>query len=397
MDIDFDLNVTQFSKELKVLFLFLKSGESVGDVPELDQDWLVDFDWDKFLKLTLHHRVYPELYRKLQTMKTAWVPSHMMDTLRKHYHNNAFQMLHLSAEMEQLSKSFATQMIRSLVLKGPVLAADLYGDISLRTSRDLDILVPIDDLDRVDDLLSKLNYEKIEYPLTVLNDWKWRHHHITYYHADKRVTVEIHWRLGPGPAKEPSFNELWERRRLSTITSSPVHYLGKEDLFSFLASHGARHGWSRLRWLVDIDQIVKQNLDASVLIKQLKKHDNLHVGAQALVLTTQLLQTTLPSELNVLTTGSRARRLAQGAIFYIRQMVNLHTDPVPEDVSKYHKRHLFSLMSNWNKVLFVLSFMYPYPEDVETLPLPKYAQFLYFPLRPFLWAWRRAKKQTAAT
>ena len=58
----------------------------------------------------------------------------------------------------------------------------------------------------------------------------------------------------------------------------------------------------------------------------------------------------------------------------------------------YHKRHLFSLMSNQQKFLFIMSFLYPYPEDAEILPLPKYLHFLYFPLRPFLWAWRKSKE-----
>ena len=49
-------------------------------------------------------------------------------------------MLHLTREMEMICKSFNENQIKSLVLKGPVLAADLYGDLSLRTSADLDIL-----------------------------------------------------------------------------------------------------------------------------------------------------------------------------------------------------------------------------------------------------------------
>ena len=39
-----------------------------------------------------------------------------------------------------------------------------------------------------------------------------------------------------------------------------------------------------------------------------------------------------------------------------------------------------------------MSFLYPYPEDAETLPLPKYLHFLYFPLRPFLWALEENKE-----
>ncbi|WP_217582298.1 nucleotidyltransferase family protein, partial [Lysinibacillus sp. GbtcB16] len=76
-----------------------------------------------------------------------------------------------------------------------------------------------------------------------------------------QIKIEIHWRLHPGPGKEPSFEALWERKRTSTLTSESIYQLGREDLFLFLISHGARHGWSRLRWLLDINQMVKQGLD----------------------------------------------------------------------------------------------------------------------------------------
>ena len=73
--------------------------------------------------------------------------------------------------------------------------------------------------------------------------------------------LEIHWRLDARPSKEPTFNELWERKRVSPITSYPVYFLGEEDLFLYLVSHGARHGWFRLRWLLDIDQMVRKGFD----------------------------------------------------------------------------------------------------------------------------------------
>ena len=204
--------------------------------------------------------------------------------------------------------------------------------------------------------------------------------------------MEVHWRLNPGPAKEPHFDELWDRKRKSSLTNYPIYFLGREDLFLFLVSHGARHGWSRLRWLIDIHQIVKQKLDWKKLIKLLKKYHYLHVGGQALILSSQLLKTPLVEEMKPLLSGNTSRRLAQEAIFYLENMVNLHTDPVPESVAKYHKRHLFSLMSYQQKLFFIMSFLYPYPEDAKALPLPKYLHFLYFPLRPVLWAWRKTRK-----
>ena len=59
-------------------------------------------------------------------------------------------------------------------------------------------------------------------------------------------------------------------------------------------------------------------------------------------------------------------------------MINLHTEPVPEEVFIYHSRHLFSLMSNQQKILYIMSQLYPYPIDAKTLPLPKFLHFYIF-------------------
>jgi len=392
MEAGLSLDLSQFPKELVLLLSLLKSEEGKCDsVCSGSSGELDPIDWDAFLELAVHHRVFPALYRKLKDTQET-VPPSVLQALKNDYKQNTFQMLHLSAEMDAVCKLFSDAQIRTLVLKGPVLAADLYGDISLRTSGDLDILVPIDKLELAEKLLAGHGYVKDEYIQTVLNDWKWRHHHVTFFHRHKGIKVEVHWRLGPGPGKEPGFDALWKRRRISAVTRHPVYYLGREDLFLFLVSHGARHGWSRLRWLMDIDRMAAQNLDVPKLRRLLQQYGHLHIGAQALLLTSQLLNTPLSDELRALTQAKRAEALAQDALFYIRQMVNLHSEPLPLEVSEYHRRHLFSLMSSTRKVLFILTFFYPYPEDANTLTLPKSLHFLYFPLRPFLWVWRKTKR-----
>lgn len=383
MDNDFCLDAAPFPEELNVLLSVLRN----------DQGEITEIDWDRFLDLARHHRVYSILYNHLRKTDDVRIPLQVRQALKREYQSNTFDMLRLSAQMEGLCTLLSDTDIRAIVLKGPVLAADLYGDVSLRTSRDLDILIPIQDLDQAEELLKEQGYVKEEEYKTILNDWKWRHHHVTFIHKKTGVTLEIHWRLGPGPGKEPGFDELWERKRISTITSNPVYYLGREDLFLFLAAHGARHGWSRLRWLADIDRIARQNLDFPRLYQLLKKNRQLHLGAQALILAKLLLHTPLTVDLESMTVSKRAKRLANDALFYIREMVNLHTPPLPEHVSKYHKRHLFSLMPIQQKILFVMSFFYPYPEDAETLSLPKQLQLLYIPLRPILWVWRKTLKR----
>lgn len=392
MNTDFHPDVTRFPKELTLMLMLLnlEEGESVlpGNVDRLEE-----IDWNYFIELARHHRIFPIVYLKLRRSHITWIPPHVVQTLYRDYKVNTMLMLQLSAEMGLISKLFAESGIRTLVLKGPVLAEELYGDISLRTSGDLDILLPIQDLARAEELLERLGYVKDDYIQTVLNDWKWRHHHCTFYHQQKNIKIELHWRLSPGPGKEPRFNVLWERKRISTISGHPVYYLGREDLFLFLAAHGARHGWSRLRWLADMDLIARQRqLDWSKLMQLLRKHHLVHIGAQALILASQLLNTPLTSDMQSITSRQRPHRLAQDALFYIRQMVNLHTNPVPDDVSRYHSSHVKSLMSSHQKLLFTVSLLYPYPLDAEMLPLPRSLHFIYFLFRPILCIWRQVKK-----
>jgi hypothetical protein len=380
---DHSLHITSISKELKLILELLKE-ESNSNID------ITDVDWNLFVDLSIHHRVYPLLHTKIKKLGTM-LPAFVSDTLNFQYRQNIFQMLRLTAEMEQVSKLFSEQQIRTIFLKGPVLAQDLYGDLSLRTSSDLDFLIPIQHLEKAEEILVNLGYEKEDYFDTVLNDWRWRHHHVTYFHPKKGMKLEIHWRLHPGPGLEPSFEDLWERRTTSALTSFPVYLLGKEDLFWFLVSHGSRHGWSRLRWLVDIQLILKQRLNWDMIIRLFKKYHNRYLGGQAIILVSQLLNVKLSKEMEPFL-KKRSTRLAQEAIFYLEDMINLHSDPVPKEVSSYHAKHLFNLMSLKQKILYLLSMIHPLPEDAKTLPLPKQIHFLYFPLRPVLWAWRKTKK-----
>lgn len=388
---DNTLDLERIPKEVKLILALLKEGNEQY-IGEHQVELCSKIDWDAFINQAKHHRVYPLLHNKIKLLDEQLVPTYVRQFLQQQYMRNTFQMLYLSGEMESVSKLFSENQINLLFLKGPVLAHELYGDVSLRTSSDLDMLIPIDKLDQAENLLENHGYEKDDYIQTVLNDWKWRHHHVTYIHPEKNIKLEIHWRLNPGPSKEPEFHELWKRKDQSSLTSYPVYLLGKGDLFLFLVSHGSRHGWSRLRWIVDIHQIMNQDGDWEMVHKLLKTNYFFNMGGQSIILASHLLNARTTRGMNPLLANKRSRKLAQEAIFYLESMVNLHTDPVPEDVARYHKRHLFSLMSIQQKFFFIISFLFPYPEDAQTLPLPKQFHFLYFPLRPFLWAWRKTRK-----
>ena len=211
MEKKFDLNVADIPNELK-LILEIINRENVEDLKSIIKEKVNHINWDLFLELAMHHRLYPLLFGKLKQIDNDVIPQYTLQSLNQLYKNNTFRMLHLSSELEQICRVLNENQIKSLVLKGPVLAVDLYGDLSLRTSSDLDILIPITELDKADQLLIGLGFEKMIVFKLYLNDWTWRNNHFTYFHPLKGVKCEIHWRLYPMPGKEPSFNELWSRK-----------------------------------------------------------------------------------------------------------------------------------------------------------------------------------------
>ncbi|OZT11364.1 hypothetical protein CHN50_17430 [Priestia aryabhattai] len=370
------LDLTVLSKELKLLIQLVKSKNELKDI-----DQLQNIDWRLFLDLVHHHRCQPIIYLKLKDMPQTIVPLEIIQALQQTYTKNTFKMLQLSGEMEQISKIFAENEVKTLFLKGPALAHHLYGDISLRTSKDLDVLVRETDLDKVDALLLASGYVKDGAP-SLLNGTKRKTHHVEYVHSQKKIQIEIHWRLHNPPVKEPSFDELWQRKSRSALTSSPVFFLGEEDLFLHLVVHGARHGWFRLRWLVDMDKVFQKKLDYQQVKVLMKKLGYAHLVGQAMILSSQLLNTPVNKELKATTEGSRPTKLAEKAYVYI-----CDSKEITSIIS-----YLLSLKSPVQKVGYLMTVAYPSYKDAKLLPLPKPLHFLYFLLRPFLWMGRKVKK-----
>ncbi|MGG3571875.1 nucleotidyltransferase family protein [Bacillus gobiensis] len=389
------IDVDSFPNELQLLLLFLK----LDNFPKENEKMLEEHqhlfaaaNWDHFIKLADHHHLYPVLYHKLKSVKEKWVPSIVVRALQMRYQNNTLKILYLCGEMDRVAKAFHEHNIRSLHLKGPILAHELYGDISMRKSKDLDILVPKEDLERTEQMLFELGYEKDE-ANTVLNEVKWREHHFEYHHKERKTSVEIHWRLSPFPAKEPSFEDLWARKNESKLTNVPVYYPGDEDLFLYLISHGARHGWFRLKWLYDIHRCADQLQRPDKLLRK-NNFKNMILVGQALILAHQLFQTPLSANtMKQLKPGSY--KLAHQALIYITSILVL--TPLPEHIRTKHERYLFALNGTFSQkyLALLIVLFYPSPRDEALIKLPKYLHGLYFVLRPFLVVVRKLRKNKA--
>lgn len=375
--------LSQLPLEMNLLLDLLKAN---CDVLKINSYSKADINWNKFLQLAKHHRVIPILYSKLQKNGSTWIPESVMSLLQNKYRQNVFSMLQLTQEMDSIGRILNKNNIRALFLKGPILGKELYGDISLRTSKDLDILISSRDIKKVKELLQKYGYQERTGTGIILNEDKLRTHHSEFHKPDSRFSIEIHWRLNDLPDKEPSFTRLWERRRVSQLTDEPLCYLGEEDLFCYLISHGARHGWFRLRWLVDIDKLLRKGIDLEKYRHIILEYSNEHVIGQSLILAKGLLKTPLNKNSSYLLTR-KAEELAHWAMIYIKSIE--YDQPFPKDLIPYNKYNLVLQKNIIQKIKYLLILSYPTYKDYQIFQLPKILHFLYFPLRPVLYTGRK--------
>jgi hypothetical protein len=390
---EIDLSIIPNEFRLLVEIMKMQNDKSIRSFKEL----LTNTDWEFFLKLAMHHRVYPLIYSKLKKVDKRLIPKYVIENLYQEYKNNTFKMLFLTREMGDLGRIFDENQIRLLFLKGPVIAFDIFGDISLRTSKDLDILVQETDLNRVEEQLLSHGYKR-----EVQDKNEKSKLHIAYFHPQKKIEIEIHWRLNPPPLKEPSFNELWNRKRVSTITTHQVYFLGEEDLFLFLISHGSRHGWFRLRWLADIDQIIRNNKISSKSSLSLKTYQHQHLGGKAdlliehaLILASVLMNTPINNDIHSLDRGKQSRKLAHLAINFIIEHGPKSKNNQPVSIKTNLQRafkiihYELSVKSILQKFIYLMKLLKPSSADKQTLKLPNSLYFLYYPLHPLLWIWRK--------
>ncbi|QHT59908.1 nucleotidyltransferase family protein [Paenibacillus lycopersici] len=372
---EFDLN--SMPNELKLLLLILRS-ESDSNQALRSLKNASNIDWNYFIELAQHHRVYPVIYEYLKSIESDLVPERVRSKLHDLYTRNLFQMLSLSGELILISNMFRVNRIRWLVLKGPVLAELLYGDISLRTSKDLDIIISHTDIDNVRAALEQAGYvQQDETGSSAFTRLK--EHHLTFMHPQKRIQLEIHWRLNWSVWGEPSFDQMWERRDKIQFKGTSINVLSPEDLFFSLVTHGTRHGWFRLRWLYDMDRLVKKDLNWDKIIQIMNEYKMPYLGAQVLLLLFWMFNRPVSEKIALFKPNKKAYILAQMSAGLIQ--------------GKNVRRYTLWILNFTGKIAYVLDYFHPKPWDINTLPLPRMLKFLYIPLRPVLYVWRSYKRQ----
>jgi hypothetical protein len=227
-------------------------------------------DWNEFSRLAEQHGVLPLAARNLIEHNRG-LPPEIERTLRSAYEGNLRRSLWFCAELARIMRHFERAQLRVVPYKGAVLAQQAYGDLVLRRFSDLDFLIASADFKRAKKLLAESGYHSSSdlTPAVERLDLRTGYERSFDGEAGKNL-VELQWALLPHfYAVDVHIEDLLARAGHAVVGGCEVPCLSTEDSLLALCLHAAKHLWTRLIWLADIAETLRQpGIDYAVVLSR---------------------------------------------------------------------------------------------------------------------------------
>jgi hypothetical protein len=214
------------------------------------------FDWAGFVEAADRHKVLGLAYSAFSSGRSPSPPTEILARLKREAASKAAAKAMLIAEWRRVDEVLRGASIRVMMIKGPALALQLYGDPGAREFRDIDILVDAGSLKQAGEAFTSIGYEEISlFPefgrakQKVLNRAS---HHTAFKKRGIPAYFEVHGTndkdIGIAPI---GIEEAFERSQGLRFEGIPFPTLERNDHALFVLLHGARHRWCALQWILD--------------------------------------------------------------------------------------------------------------------------------------------------
>lgn len=366
----------EFAFLLACVRRFFQPGTSVPSAAGLD--------WPTVVQLAEQHRVVALFAEAIRS--GCDIPPEIVERVRSRARDNARLDLTLNAELTAILQLFEAHEIQSVALKGPLLGAQLYGTVALRSSSDLDLLVRPEDLLRAKAILEANDYRMesaLPWPVDRACLFR-RDNQISFTHQTARqsdpVWIDLHWRLLP-PYFPQSFDEgdVWRNPGKVRLGAASASVLPPEQLLLFLCAHGTKHVWDRLGWICDIARLlhVEPQLDWSRVFTQARRTHTGRMLKLGLSLASEMLGASLPSEAAEYAIADSAVRPLVATV-----RTRLHggiSAPAASITSALFTRRAFERLPQ--RVRFTCGVFQPTEAEYQLVQLPLRLHWVYYPFR----------------
>ncbi len=339
--------------------------------------------WEVFYDITVKNKLTPLVYRALKKLPSDQVDQDTFDKLAKDYQFIQYYSLLLTSELLHIFNALKEQHISAISIKGPALSYTLYGDISMRLSRDLDILADPSKIRHIDRLLIKSGYTRDQKSsaLTPKQEKQYvkTYAHYTYLNYNTGVQIELHWVLSNDYYDIPFINYRNRQEEISLLGQT-LTVLKEEENLVYLIYHGSKHAWERLVWICDVYHMIKYKpLDWDYIIERAGSLGIMHMLGQTFLLLSLLFHYRPERELPLSPKNKRlARRLARLSLPFI---LSVHREADIDDrplSGDYRKYRMYWNYGAGRKLRYFISLLVPKVEDFHSVRISDHCFFLYY-------------------
>jgi hypothetical protein len=340
-------------------------------------------DWDYLLSQAAENSLTPLLARNLSVSAADIVPPDQMKRLADATRANTARCLILTAELIKIMDMLQSDGIPAIPYKGPVLAAQAYGDLTLREFDDLDIILRQRDMAKANEIVTSLGYSpRFPWILSPGAASSLVPGEYNYREESRRMMVELHTEVTlrhfPGP---PDLDDLARRLVPVALSGHEVETFAPEDALPILCVHGSKDFWERISWIADIAELLQKypQLDWDTVFRRAESwraQRMLHLG---LALAAGLLDASPPGE--ILSRVREDRVAASLASEVIQRLLSREQRTLgATERFRFRRRMIQGALAGWHYSIRLA--VIPAEEDWLMVRLPRPLAPLYLLLRP---------------
>jgi hypothetical protein len=357
---------------------------------------LSSLNWEHLFRLSLTHRILPLLYHNLIQSLGQPLPLELQTDLTTHIRPHQKQILRMTFELLRVLDILKQNKVSALSYKGPLLALIAYGDSTLRSFDDLDILVTAVDYFKPKEILRQYGY--ITPPYIALSDRaedRFRYYFGEYPMVREKngICLDIHRRpLGNGDLTLfGNLPQLWNRLITLTIAGQEIQTFSHSDLLIYLCMNGFKDGWEILRSVCDVAGILQrqaEHLEWDYILSETRQLKIDRIIGFGLLLAHQLLEAPLPGQVlaHIKTDRSTIWLTDRICRKFMHEFETLKSrNPIEALILKWvglkyrsaRRKYIFGSIERMIKFSLAINY-----RDTDVIQLPKPLHFFYYLIRP---------------
>lgn len=390
----------EYSESMAIILLCCRIYFKTAEIADLNTFITNNrIDWSDFYKTCLKHRIKPIVYRII--LKTA-LPEEIKKRVSSELNKLTLQSFEQAKETERLILLLQENKINVIPYKGTAFSKQFFGNISMRESSDIDLVINPDDIPKAIKILENegfLAYQKQYYYWIGHENFIKAHKDFSFdkFNGNKRVHhVEFHFNIINKSTHLPDKRNTFDtnQKTKTLLFQKEIGCLNPiEHYRAILLHHMLMDNMGYLKTVVDITQILIQ-------IEKLKKNEEINSPNQFIL-----------DELNINYNLDLIHETIENLIgirFKENQKIkseNLITKRISNSSYRKVRENKFPLFNaisfNYfqlkytcqfynktsDKIIYLLknliSITYPQPEDYMSVKLNKDFYFLYYIIRPF--------------